>query len=91
MRFVYFQLLFDFLAFKNDITFWKARDSMVGLSTRVVVWRCVSTIIIFLYLMDEETSLLVLIPTGIGAVIEVSVTYAVPNLESTSICQDNSK
>ena len=28
------QLLFDFLAFKNDINYWKRRDSMVGLSMR---------------------------------------------------------
>ena len=28
------QLLFDFLAFKNDISFWKEHKTMVGLSTR---------------------------------------------------------
>lgn len=28
------QLLFDFLAFKNDISYWRNRNSMVGLSTR---------------------------------------------------------
>lgn len=64
-------LLFDFLAFKNDVSYWRNRKTMVGLSSRAVVWRCVSTIIVFFYLMDEETSLLVLIPTGIGAVIEI--------------------
>ncbi|CAH1779814.1 unnamed protein product [Owenia fusiformis] len=64
-------LLFDFLAFKNDISYWRNRETMVGLSTRVVLWRCLSTIIIFLYLQNEETSLLVLVPAGVGTIIEI--------------------
>ena len=52
-------LLFDFLAFKNEISFWRNRTTMEGLSTRTLIWRAFSQSIIFLYLMDEETSLLV--------------------------------
>ncbi|KAG7161338.1 cleft lip and palate transmembrane protein 1-like protein [Homarus americanus] len=64
-------MLFDFLAFKNDISFWRTRKTMAGISTSSVAWRAISQIIIFLYLMDENTSMLVLVPAGVGGIIEL--------------------
>ncbi|KAL1517051.1 hypothetical protein ABEB36_000866 [Hypothenemus hampei] len=74
-------LLFDFLSFKNDVSFWKSQRSMAGLSTRTVLWRAFSQIVIFLFLLDEGTSLLVLIPAGVATAIEI--------WKVTKVCKTN--
>lgn len=66
-----FHLLFDFLAFKNDISFWRHRKTTVGVSFRTLLYRCISQAIITFYLLDENTSLLVLVPSFIAAFIEL--------------------
>jgi len=63
-------LIFDFLAFKNDISHWRHKKSMAGMARSTIFYRSASSIIIFLYLMDNHTSLLVLVPAGIEIVIE---------------------
>ncbi|KAM6909873.1 lipid scramblase CLPTM1L-like [Xenentodon cancila] len=64
------QLICEFLALKNDFISWSKKKSMVGMSRKSVLWRCLCTLLIFLHLL-EETSLLVLLPVGLGACVEV--------------------
>ncbi|MEQ2218050.1 hypothetical protein XENOCAPTIV_028529, partial [Xenoophorus captivus] len=63
-------LICDFLALKNDISSWRKKKNMAGMSRKSVLWRCLGTLLIFLHLL-EETSLLVLLPVGLGACVEV--------------------
>lgn len=62
--------VFDFLAFKNDVVFWKNRKSMEGLSGQSVVFNAACQLIIFLYLCDNETSWMILMSSGMGTAIE---------------------
>uniref|UniRef100_A0A3Q3NNI3 Lipid scramblase CLPTM1L n=1 Tax=Mastacembelus armatus TaxID=205130 RepID=A0A3Q3NNI3_9TELE len=64
------QLICEFLALKNDISFWRKKKNMAGMSRKSVLWRSLGTLLIFLHLL-EETSLLVLLPVGLGACVEV--------------------
>ncbi|KAL3688246.1 hypothetical protein R1sor_014555 [Riccia sorocarpa] len=61
---------FDFLAFKNDIQFWNKNKSMEGLSARSVVINFFCQLIVFLYLLDNETSWMILLSAGVGVGIE---------------------
>ncbi|PAV61682.1 hypothetical protein WR25_04322 [Diploscapter pachys] len=63
-------LLFDILSFKNDISFWRAKRTMVGISTKALLWKVFSYTVLFFHLFEENTSLLVVIPMGVSALIE---------------------
>ncbi len=63
-------MVFDFLAFKNDITFWKSRKSLEGLSVRSILISFACQLIIFLYLLDSETSWMILLSAGVSVAIE---------------------
>lgn len=62
--------LFDFLAFKNDIQFWNKNKSMEGLSAKSVVLNFVCQLVVFLYLLDNDTSWMILASSGVGVCIE---------------------
>ncbi|KAJ8769169.1 hypothetical protein K2173_000944 [Erythroxylum novogranatense] len=62
--------VFDFLAFKNDIQFWNKNKSMEGLSAKSVVVNFICQLIVFLYLLDNDTSWMILASSGIGVCIE---------------------
>jgi len=62
--------VFDFLAFKNDIQFWKNRKSVEGISVRTMFINFACQLVIFLYLLDNDTSWLIVISCGIGIAIE---------------------
>ena len=63
--------VFEFLAFKSDIEFWKTRKTLKGLSTKLLLYNFVSTLVISLYLLDsQETSYLVLVPMLLSVFLE---------------------
>ncbi|KAI9010684.1 cleft lip and palate associated transmembrane protein [Hyaloraphidium curvatum] len=79
--------IFDILAFKNDVQFWRQKRSMEGLSVRTIVTNVVFQAIVLLYLFDNETSWIVLLSSSVGLIIEawkvtkaldISITWGLP-------------
>jgi hypothetical protein len=64
-------LLFEFLAFKSDVQFWRQNKSLRGLSVRTLFVDLFSQAVILLFLLDTETSLLVTVPSAFGVAIQL--------------------
>ncbi|KAJ2949851.1 hypothetical protein O0L34_g11167 [Tuta absoluta] len=63
--------IFELLAFKNDIQFWNNRQSLEGLSVRSVFFNVFQSTVVLLYVLDNETNMMVRISCGIGLLIEI--------------------
>ncbi|KAJ5545490.1 Cleft lip and palate transmembrane 1 [Penicillium sp. DV-2018c] len=65
-------MLFETLAFKNDIAHWRKKKDVVGTSVRSILGNVFMQAVIFLYLMDnsENTSWMILASQGFGILLE---------------------
>jgi hypothetical protein len=65
-------MIFEMLAFKNDIQHWRKKKDNVGTSVRTILANVFMQTVIFLYLMDnnENTSWMILAGQGFGILLE---------------------
>lgn len=63
--------VFEFLAFKNDIQFWRNRKSLEGLSVRSVFFNVFQSLVVLLYVMDNETNFVIKVSIFVGLAIEI--------------------
>ncbi|NXP46396.1 CLPT1 protein, partial [Heliornis fulica] len=63
--------VFEFLAFKNDIQFWNSRQSLEGLSVRSVFFGVFQSLVVLLYILDNETNFVVQVSVFIGLLIDL--------------------
>ncbi len=69
-------MVFDFLAFRSDVGFWKGRESMGGLSSRGVISSAACTLIVYLYLLDAD---------GVNTIVLATYTFSTA-LEMWKVC-----
>jgi hypothetical protein len=67
-----FHMVFEMLAFKNDVQHWRKKKDNVGTSVRTILANVFMQAVIFLYLIDnnENTSYMILFGQGMGMAIE---------------------
>ncbi|KAJ7129221.1 cleft lip and palate associated transmembrane protein [Mycena epipterygia] len=73
-------VLFEMLAFKSDVSHWRQKKEMVGVSVRTIVTNVFVQLVILLYLIDnnDNTSWMILFGSGTGVLIEAwKITKAV--------------
>jgi len=73
-------VVFEWLAFSADVSHWRKKNELVGVSVRTIMANVVVQAIILLYLLDNsvETSWMILFGQGTGILIEMwKVTKAV--------------
>ena len=63
--------VFEFLAFKNEISFWSGKEDVEGLSVKTLYVNIVMQMVITLYLFDNETSMMVFVPQALGIGVSV--------------------
>lgn len=65
----------------TDIQFWNNRTSLEGLSVRSVFFNVFQSIVVLLYVLDNDTNMVVRISVFVGLIIEIWKIHKVTNIE----------
>lgn len=61
---------FEFLAFKNDIQFWKNRNDLTGLSVSGILFGLFQSVVVLLYIFDNDANVMLIVGAAIGCLID---------------------
>ena len=67
-----------------DIQFWRNRKSLEGLSVSSVFFSVFQSLIVLLYILDNETNFIVIISVGIGLLIDA---WKITQVVNVKVCQ----
>ena len=73
--------------FHTDIQFWRSRKSLEGLSVRSVFFNVFQSVIVLLYVWDNEANTIVIISCFVGLVIEIWKIHKVVDVTVSLIYQ----
>ena len=62
-------LLFEFLTFKNEVSFWRHNKDLTGLSVRSLFLDLLGQVVILMFLIEKNSSLLMILPAACGCLI----------------------
>lgn len=60
-----------FANFSSDIQFWNSRQSLEGLSVRSIIFGVFQSLVVLLYILDNETNFVVQVSVFIGLLIDL--------------------
>jgi hypothetical protein len=63
-------MVLETLAFKSDVSFWRTKNNTEGLSSKTIVFNAGCQVVVLLYLLDNDTSWMVLLSTALSVLVE---------------------
>lgn len=70
MFFFYICFFYILFSLHSDIQFWNSRQSLEGLSVRSIIFGVFQSLVVLLYILDNETNFVVQVSVFIGLLID---------------------
>jgi len=84
-------MLFEFLTFKSEVSFWQNNSDLTGLSVRSLFLDMMGQVIILLYLIERETSLLMTVTSGLGVLVALWKCQKAAGFALVSLTEEDKK